>query len=151
MSLQDKYPLQQQPLCHGQKLSEGSPPSNLAGESYGPWPCRYDLGSSSWHTIKSLTAFMWNIIQIQLGSEELWWWHRFWVYVHYDLDLDLGDMIFGQDHDTPFGHGHQLCEILSRSDEAGKKLWTGQDMKRRTARHGDSYITPPPPTLFAGV
>ena len=29
-------------------------------------------------------------------------------------DLDLGDMILGQDHDTPLGHGQQLCEILSK-------------------------------------
>ena len=31
-------------------------------------------------------------------------------------DLDLGDMTLGQDHDTPLGHGQQMCEILSRSN-----------------------------------
>ena len=31
-------------------------------------------------------------------------------------DLDLGDMTLGQGHDTPLGHGQQLCEILFRSD-----------------------------------
>ena len=57
-----------------------------------------------------------NIIQIQLGSEELWPGHGFLVCVHYDLDrIDI--MTFGQGHDTPFGHGQQLCEILSRSDK----------------------------------
>ena len=69
---------------------------------------------------------------------------RIWVCVH--CDLDLGDMTLRQGHDTPLGHGQQLCEILSRSDR-GKKLWPGQDMNRRTDRQGDSY--PPPPTLFA--
>ena len=33
------------------------------------------------------------------------------VCVHYDLDL--GDLTFVQGHDTPLGHGRQLCEILS--------------------------------------
>ena len=32
-------------------------------------------------------------------------------------DIDLGDMTFGQGHDTPLGHVQQLCEILSRSDK----------------------------------
>ena len=26
-------------------------------------------------------------------------------------DFDLGDMAFGQGHDTPLGHGQQLCEL----------------------------------------
>ena len=30
---------------------------------------------------------LWNFIQIQLGSEELWHCHWFWVCVHCDLDL----------------------------------------------------------------
>ena len=29
-------------------------------------------------------------------------------YVH--CDLDLGDMTFGQGHNTPLGHGQQLCD-----------------------------------------
>ena len=40
-------------------------------------------------------------------------WKRFWVCVHFDLDL--GDMALGQGHDTLLGHGQLLCEILSRS------------------------------------
>ena len=42
--------------------------------------------------------------------------HGFPVCVH--NDLDLGDMTLGQGHDTPLGHGQQLCEILSRSNLA---------------------------------
>ena len=78
-----------------------------------PWPWRYDLGSKSWHTLWSWTTNVWNI-KIQPGSEELRSGHRFLVYVH--CDLDLGDM--GQGHDTPLGHGQQLCEMISRSNLA---------------------------------
>ena len=39
---------------------------------------------------------------------------RFWVYKHCDLE----DMTLAQGHDTPFGHGQQLCEILFRSNLA---------------------------------
>ena len=35
-------------------------------------------------------------------------------------DLGLRDMTLGQGHDTPLGHGQQLCEILSRSSMAVK-------------------------------
>ena len=40
------------------------------------------------------------------------------------FDLDLGDMTLGQGHDTPLGHGQQLCEILSRSNNS-EELWPG--------------------------
>ena len=33
-----------------------------------PWPWRYVIGSRSWHTLRSWTTIMWNIIQIQLAS-----------------------------------------------------------------------------------
>ena len=46
---------------------------------------------------------MWNIIQIQLGSEELWPEQEFWLCVH--CDLDLGDMTLVKIHDTHWGHG----------------------------------------------
>ena len=36
MSEQDEYPPQQQPLCHGQQISEVSSQSNLTIKSYGP-------------------------------------------------------------------------------------------------------------------
>ena len=55
---------------------------------------------------------------VQLGSEELWPGHGFRVCVH--CDLDLGNMTFGQSHDTPLGHWQQLCQILSRLDK-----WVG--------------------------
>ena len=75
-----------------------------------PW--RYDLGSRSWHTLGSWTTIVWNIIQIQLGSEELWPGRRFRVCVY--CDLDPGNMTLGQSPVTPLGHRQQLCEILSR-------------------------------------
>ena len=67
------------------------------------WPWVKVPRSRSWHTLESWTTIMWNIIQIQLGSEELWPGHGFWVCVH--CYLDLGDMTLGQCHDTPLGHG----------------------------------------------
>ena len=33
-------------------------------------------------------------------------------------DLDLGHITLGQGHDTPLGHGQQLCKIFSRSNLA---------------------------------
>ena len=36
-----------------------------------PWLRRYDLLSRSWHTLRSWPTIVWNIIRIQLGSEEL--------------------------------------------------------------------------------
>ena len=92
-----------------------------------PWPWRYDLGSSSWHTLGSWTTIVWNIIQIQLGSEELWPGYGFPVYVH--CDLDLTDMTLGQGHDTLFGHGQQLCEILSRSNLAVRSYGPDTDFQ----------------------
>ena len=59
-----------------------------------PWPWRYDLGLRSWYTLGSWTTIVWNIIQIETGSEELWPGHGFWVCVH--CDLDLWNMTFGQ-------------------------------------------------------
>ena len=80
------------------------------------WPWRYNLESRPWHALESWITIVWNIIQIELGSEELWPGHGFLVCVH--CDLDLGDMTLGHCHDTPFGHGQELCEILSRSNSA---------------------------------
>ena len=80
------------------------------------WPWRFDLGSRSWQTLGSWTTIVWNIIQIKFRSEELWPGHGFWVCVH--CGIDLGDLTLVQGHDTPLGHGQQLCEILSRSNLA---------------------------------
>ena len=53
--------------------------------------------------------------------------HGFPVYVH--CDLDLGDMTMGQRHDTPLGHGQQLCEILSRSNMAMRSYGPDKDFQ----------------------
>ena len=108
------------------------------------WPWRYDLESRSWHTLGSWTTIVWNIIQIQHGSEELWPWHGFWVCVH----CDLGDITLGQGHGTPLGHGQKLCEILSRSDKGVRSygpdtMWTDGQTERVIPIY-------PPQTLFAG-
>ena len=78
-----------------------------------PWPWEYDLGTRSWHTLGSWTI-LWDIIQIQNCNKELCPDTDF-GYVTVHCDLNLGDMTLGQGHDTPFDHGQQLCEILSRS------------------------------------
>ena len=56
-----------------------------------------------------------------------WGWprHEFLVCVH--CDIDLGDMTLGQGHDTPFGHGQQLCEIISRSNFALRRYGPDTD------------------------
>ena len=92
-----------------------------------PWLRRYDNGSRSWQTLGSWTTIVWNIIQIQQGSEELWPRQGFPVYVH--CDLDLGDMTLGQVHDTTLGHGQQLCEILSRSNLAVRSYGPDTDFQ----------------------
>ena len=98
------------PFGHGQQLCEILSRSNLAVRSYGP---DMDLG---YMCTVTLTLEIWsrNIIQIRLGSEELWPGHRFMVCVH----RDLGDMTLGLGLDTPLGHEQQFCEILSRSNLA---------------------------------
>ena len=60
-------------------------------------------------------------------------------------------MTLGQGHDTPLGHGQQLCEIISRSDKG--VLSYGPDMMwtdGQTDRVIPIYPPPPPQTLFAG-
>ena len=41
-----------------------------------PWPWRYDLGSSSWHTLGSWATIVWNIIQIRQVVTKLWPGHN---------------------------------------------------------------------------
>ena len=124
----------------------------------------YDIRSRSWHTLGSWTTIVWNIIQIQHGREELWSEHGIWVCVH--CDLDLGSMTLGQGHDTPLGHGQELCEISSRTEKGLRSngpetMWTDRQTDRQTDgqtdgqkdgrtgrtdrqtdRQGDSYIPP---------
>ena len=42
-------------------------------------------------------------------------------------NLDLRDKTLGHGHDTPLGHGQQLCEILSRSNMAMKSYGPNTD------------------------
>ena len=42
-------------------------------------------------------------------------------------------MTFDLGHDTPLGHGQQMCEILSRSNE-GVRSYAPDKMNRRTDR-----------------
>ena len=70
---------------------------------------------------------MWNIILIQHGSKEPWPGHRFWLCVHFDLEL--GNMTLATNHDTPFGHGQPIWKILSISNMGLRsygpdKTWT---------------------------
>ena len=56
-------------------------------------------------------AIVRNVIQIQLDSKELWPRHRFWLCVLWPWNYDIR-----KGHDTPLGCGHQMYEILCRSD-----------------------------------
>ena len=88
-----------------------------------PWPWRCDLRSRSWHTLGPWTTVLRNIIHIHQAIKKLWPGHGFWLCVH--GDFDLGDISLGQGHDTILGYGHELCEILSRSNTAVRN--SGQD------------------------
>ena len=119
------------PLSHGQQLCEILSRSNMAVKSYGPdidfvYKCTVTLALKiwpwvkSWHTLGSWRIIVWNIIQIQHDSGELWPGNTYYAMCalwpwpwRYDLGQGLG-----QGHDTPLGYGQQLCEILSRSNMA---------------------------------
>ena len=49
--------------------------------------------------------------------------HGFWVCLHYDIDLAVGDMILSEGHATSLGHGQQLWIILCRSSLAVRSLY----------------------------
>ena len=67
-----------------------------------------------------------NIIKIEHhGSEELRPRHHFRACMQ--CNLDLRDTTLGHGHDTPLGHGQQLCEILSRSNMAVKSYGPNTD------------------------
>ena len=55
------------------------------------WALNLTLDIWPWFNVMahlvSWTTIAWNIIQILHGSKELWLGHRFWVCIHYDLDL----------------------------------------------------------------
>ena len=63
-------------------------------------------------------------------SKMLWPKHRFRLHVCVHCDFDLGllrDMKMSQGHDTPLGHGQQLCEILIiiLIELDSEELWSG--------------------------
>ena len=91
-----------------------------------PWPWRYDFRSRSWHTLTSWTTIVWNIIQIQHGSDELWPCHGFRLCVQCDLDLWV--MTLCQGNDTPLGHGQRFCALLSRSNMAVRSYGPDTDL-----------------------
>ena len=74
-----------------------------------PWPWRYHLGSKSWHTLESWTTIVWNIIQIQYGSEELWPEIGFGYVCTMTLTFEICPWV------KVMSHGQQLCKISSRS------------------------------------
>ena len=101
------------PLGHGQRLCEILSRSNLAVWSYDldtyfGYVCIVTLTFAILPCVKfmtypwSWTTIVWNIIQVQHCSEELWPWHGFLVRVH--CDIDIRDMTLAQVIDTILGH-----------------------------------------------
>ena len=99
-----------------------------------PWSWRYDLGSRSWHIIGSWTTIVWNIIQIQFGSEELWPGQGFLVCMY--CDLEIRDITLGQGHDTPLGHGIMMWNII--------QIQFGRGFMLRTQNFGICALWPWP-------
>ena len=132
------------PLGHGQQLCKILSISNLAVRSYSldmDFDCVFTvtLILEIWpsfqvltHMLGSWTTILWNIIQIQNDSKELWTRHRFWLCSLWPwtwrCELDprswhiLGSWSYlqGQGNSEHLGHGQQLCKILSRSNMAVK-------------------------------
>ena len=86
------------PLGHGQLFCEIVSRSTLAVRSYGPdtdfqYMCTLTLTLEIWPWVKVMThlglwtTIVWNIIQIQLGSDELWPGHGFPVCVTLTLEI----------------------------------------------------------------
>ena len=120
-------------LGHRQELCEILSISNMAVSSYGldtdlgyvwPWPWRHDSESTSWHTLGSWAAVVWNI-QIQHGSKEVLLEHGFFVCIHCDLNLWNTTLVLCQD--TLLGHRQLLCIILFRSNMAARDYGPDKD------------------------
>ena len=88
---------------------------------HGFWVCVHcdlDLGGMTWVKVMTHPSVIDNNCE-KYCLDLTWQWRvmartHILLYVHFDLDL--GGMTLGQVHDTPLGHGQQLCEILSRSN-----------------------------------
>ena len=103
------------PLGHGQYLCETLSRSSMAVRSYGPdtdfeYEYTVTLTLKIWSWPKTMThpwmTIVWNVIQIHMAL------------MTFGLDTDFGyvcivTLTLVQGHDTPLGHGQQLCEILS--------------------------------------
>ena len=103
------------------------------------------------NTLGSWTTILWNIIQIQHGSYELWPGHGFLVCV--DLDLDLGVLTQSRSWHT-LGSWTTMVLNNIQIGQGSKKQWPGLGVNSRTDwqtdgrtdrqmdRQGDSYIPP---------
>ena len=136
-------------------LTINSSPFNLTVLLYGPGPgylstVTLTLEIRPWVAVMKHPWVMDNnCLKYYLDPTWKWGvmaWQEFWVCVH--CDLDLGDITLSQGHGTALGNGQQLCEIWTRWDKGGKKLWLGQFVNRRTDRRADRVIPIYPQTLF---
>ena len=121
---------------------------NLGMCALWPWPWRYDIRSRLWHTLGSLTTIVWNIIQIQHGSEELWAGHRFWVCVHCDLDLGRYDL--GSRSWHILGSWTIIVWNIIQIGQGVKKLWPGHNVNRWTDRQTGWFLYIPPKLCLRG-
>ena len=92
--------------------------------------CTVTLTSEIWPWVRVMTHL--SVIDskcVKYYPDLTWQWgeHGFPVYVH--RDLDLRDMILGQDYDTPLVRGQQLCKILSRSNLAVRSYGPDEDFQ----------------------
>ena len=81
--------------------------------------CTVNLTLEVWPWAKVMT-YQWVMDNncVKCYPDPTWQWGVMaWTRIFGTLhnDLDLSDMTFGQGHDTPLGHGQQVCEILFRS------------------------------------
>ena len=108
-----------------------------------PWPWRYDLGSRSWHILGSWTTIVWNIIHIQLGSEELWPDTDFGYVSTVTLTLEIWPWVKVMTHPWVMDNN---CVKYYPDRTCGYKVMAGHEVNRRTDRQtdrqGDSYIPP---------
>ena len=115
-------------LGHGQQLCEIISRYNYAVRSYGPdtdlgYVCTVILTLEIWPWVKVMTHpwVMDNECVKYYPDPTLQWgvMARTWIFGMWAL--------LGQGHDTPLGHGQQVCVILSRSNLAVMSYGTDMD------------------------